>query len=67
MKEPTPEEIAAFASAQAAVQGLPLPEAYRPGVEANLAVAFRMAGLFLDEPLPDDAEPAPVFDPHEGR
>lgn len=66
MREPTPAEIAAFAGAQASARDLPLPEAYRPGVEANLAIAFRMAALFIDEPLPDEAEPAPVFDPREG-
>ena len=30
-------------------------------VKANLAVTFALAGLFADFPLPDEAEPAPVF------
>ena len=30
-------------------------------VKANLAVTFALAELFADFPLPDEAEPAPVF------
>jgi len=41
--------------------GLPLTAEYAPQVEANLAVAFRLVQLVLDFPLPDEAEPAPVF------
>jgi hypothetical protein len=41
--------------------GLPLTAEYVPQVEANLAVAFRLVQLVLDFPLPDEAEPAPVF------
>jgi hypothetical protein len=40
---------------------LPLSPEYAPATEENLAVAFKLAPLFLDFPLPDDAEPAPVF------
>jgi hypothetical protein len=35
--------------------------AWRGAVKANLAVTFALAALFADFPLPDDAEPAPVF------
>jgi hypothetical protein len=41
--------------------GLPLTPEYAPQVEANLALAFRLVQLVLDFPLPDEAEPAPVF------
>lgn len=51
----------AFSEAQATALDLPLPEAYRSVVEAHLAVAFRLAPLFLDFPLEDELEPAPVF------
>jgi hypothetical protein len=34
---------------------------WRGAVKANLAVTFTLAELFADFPLPDDAEPAPVF------
>jgi Protein of unknown function (DUF4089) len=57
----TPVDPAAYARAMAEALNLPLPPDYAPQVEANLAVAFRLAPLFLDFPLPDDAEPAPVF------
>ena len=52
---------AAYAKQMADALNLPLTPEYAPAVEANLAVAFRLAPLFLDFPLPDDAEPAPVF------
>lgn len=58
-------DVAAFAAAAAAAQSLPLPEAYRPGVEANLVVAFRLSKAFLEFELPDETEPAPVFDATE--
>jgi hypothetical protein len=34
---------------------------WRGAVKANLAVTFAFAELFVDFPLPDEAEPAPVF------
>jgi hypothetical protein len=35
--------------------------AWQGTVKANLAVTFALASLFADFPLPDDAEPAPIF------
>lgn len=60
---PAPFDPAAYARLMAETLDLPLPAEYAPEVEANLAVAFRLAPLFLDFALPDEAEPAPVFDP----
>jgi hypothetical protein len=40
---------------------LSIAPAWRGAVKANLAVSFALAELFADFPLPDDAEPAPVF------
>jgi hypothetical protein len=40
---------------------LPLYPDSRPGVKANLDLTLRLAALFADFPLPDEAEPAPVF------
>jgi len=47
----------------AAARALDLPVApqWRGAVKGNLAVTFALAELFADFPLPDDAEPAPVF------
>jgi len=56
-----PFDAKAYAAAMAKALGLPLTADYAPQVEASLAVAFRLAPLFLDFALPDDAEPAPVF------
>jgi hypothetical protein len=56
---------AAYAKTMAEALKLPLPAEYAPQVEANLGVAFRLAPLFLTFVLPDDAEPAPVFDATE--
>ncbi|HZN31240.1 MAG TPA: DUF4089 domain-containing protein [Xanthobacteraceae bacterium] len=40
---------------------LPVEPAWKPAVKANLAVTLRFATLYAAFPLPDDAEPAPVF------
>jgi Protein of unknown function (DUF4089) len=57
----TPFDPAAYISTMADVLKLPMSPDYAPQVAANLAVAFRLAPLFLDFPLPDEAESAPIF------
>ena len=54
-------EIDAWIAAMTTVNGLPMPEACRPGARANLRVAARLAELVLDFPLPDEIDPAPIF------
>ncbi len=51
-----------FIAAAAVVLGLPLEEAWKPAVRANLAVTLRHAATVEEFKLPDDAEPAPVFE-----
>jgi len=51
----------AFIDASAALLGLTIQPAWRDPVRANLTVSLRMGALVMDFPLPDDAEPAPVF------
>lgn len=46
----------------AAMLGLPLEAAWLPTIRANVEVTFRLAKLVEDFPLPDEAEPAPVFE-----
>jgi len=46
----------------AAALDLPLDEAWKPAVKANLEVTLGHAGAVADFKLPDDAEPAPVFE-----
>ena len=41
--------------------GLPVEDAWRPAVQANLEVSLKLARLVDEFALPDDAEPASVF------
>ena len=41
--------------------GLPVEEAWRPAVRANLEVSLRLARMVDEFALPDEAEPASVF------
>jgi hypothetical protein len=50
-----------FVDASADALGLKIEPVWRGTVKANLAVTFALAALFTDFPLPDDAEPAPIF------
>lgn len=43
------------------ILGIAIQPEWREAVKANLALTFRMGALVLDFPLPDEAEPAPVF------
>ena len=53
----------AYVDAAAALIGLPIDPAHRPGVVLNLERIAQMAALVMDFPLPDETEPAPVFRP----
>ncbi|TYO64061.1 DUF4089 domain-containing protein [Bradyrhizobium hipponense] len=57
MAEPLDDYIDAVAKALA----LPIEEARRPAIRANLDVSLRLARLVDDFALPDETEPAPVF------
>ena len=50
-----------FIAAAAAALDLPLEPAWAPAVKANLAVTLQHAASVAAFPLPDEAEPAPVF------
>jgi hypothetical protein len=41
---------------------LPVEPEWKPAVKANLAVTLRLAQLVVEFELPDEAEPAPVFE-----
>jgi hypothetical protein len=43
--------------------GIPIEPAWKPAIEANLAVTLRLAALVDEFPLPDEADPAPVYHP----
>jgi hypothetical protein len=53
----------AYVDAAAALIGLPIDPAHRPGVVLNLERIAQMAALVMDFPMPDETEPAPVFRP----
>ncbi len=57
----TEAELDAFMDASAAVLGLAIAPEWRAAVRANLAVTFRLSAVVEEVPLPDEAEPAPVF------
>jgi hypothetical protein len=55
--------VETYVYAAAELAGLPLDPAHRPGVVLNLTRIAEMASLFMEFPLPDETEPAPVFKP----
>jgi hypothetical protein len=58
-----PAAIEAFIDAGAALSGLAVDPAYRPGVKIHLNAVTNAAKLVLAFELEDDAEPGPVFRP----
>jgi hypothetical protein len=55
------DAIDAMIAANAKALALMLDPAWRPGIKFNLQLVLRHAALVDGFPLPDDAEPAPVF------
>ena len=58
-----PFDAEAYVDAAAALIGLRIDPAHRPGVVLNLERIAQMAMPVMDFPLPDESEPAPVFRP----
>ncbi len=56
-----PFDPAVYTDLMASALDLPLTDVMRPAVIANVALAFKLAPLFVDFALPDSIEPAPVF------
>jgi hypothetical protein len=52
----------ALIEASAKMLGLAIEPDWLPAVRQNLAVTYRLAGLVEEIDLPEDAEPAPVFE-----
>ena len=57
------EEADRMIDAMAVLLGLEIEEEFRPGVRFHLLNTARVARAVLDFELPDEAEPAPVFEP----
>jgi hypothetical protein len=60
---PSAETLDAYIAAAADALLLPVDPAWMPAIRANLEVTLRLAKLVDEFPLPDEAEPAPVFIP----
>ena len=56
-----PDSHRDLVNAAAHVLGLMIEPAWKPAIEANLESILRLASSFMESPLPDDAEPAPIF------
>ena len=52
----------AFIDAVAASLGLKIDDAWKSGIRANLEVTMRMAQLVDEFPLPDETEPAEIYE-----
>ncbi len=51
----------AVMDAMAPLLGLAIEPEYRAGIATNLRATAGFAAVLLDIPVPDEAEPAPVF------
>ena len=56
-----PDKLDDFITVASTALDLPLEEGWRPAIKANLDVALNLANLVAEFPLPDEAEPAPIF------
>jgi hypothetical protein len=50
-----------YIDAVAKALGLPVEDAWRPAIRANLEVSLKLARMVDEFALPDEAEPANVF------
>ena len=57
------DPLDAFIDAAAHALALPVEAAWKPAIRANLDVTLRLARLVDEFDLPDDIEPAPVYEP----
>ncbi len=61
-RKPKPEALDDFISAGAAALGLTIDQAWMPEVRRQLQVTLAHGAKVASFALPDDAEPAPVFE-----
>ena len=59
---PSLEALDAIVESSAKLLGIELEPEWIAAVRLNLAVSYRLAGLVDEVVLPEDAEPAPVFE-----
>jgi hypothetical protein len=51
----------AYIEASAEALAIPIKPEWKGEIRANLEVTFKLATLVAEKELPDDAEPAPVY------
>jgi hypothetical protein len=55
------DPLDAYIDSAAALLALPLEPEWKGAVRANLEVTLKLAALVGEKELPDDAEPAPLY------
>ena len=55
------DDIDAWLDANAALLGIPIEPEWRDAVRQHLRITRDIAQLVLEFPLPDEADPAPIF------
>lgn len=55
------DKLDEFITIASSALDLPLEEAWQPALKANLEVTLKLANLVAEFPLPDEAEPAPIY------
>jgi hypothetical protein len=58
---PKTDPLDAYIDAAAAALAIPVAPEWKGEIRANLAVTFKLAALVGEKELPDDAEPAQIF------
>lgn len=59
---PPTDPLDTYIHAAAVVLGLPIDAAWKPAVRANLDVSLKMARMVQEFPLPDEIEPASIYE-----
>jgi hypothetical protein len=54
-------DLDAYIAAGTALLGIPVRPEWREAIRQHLTASFDLARAVLDFPLPDEADPAPVF------
>ena len=62
MAEMKGDEFDGLIDAVAKLMSLPIDPAWKPAIKSNLQVSLRLAAHVEEFELPDEAEPAPVFE-----
>ena len=61
--DPTDKALDDVIAASAKLLRIEIAPEWLPSVRMNLAASHRIAGLMEEVDLPEDAEPAPVYEP----